>query len=178
MITGQNDQQESKHLLCRSSEYVNHCKLDAGSSNLYFFTGPNGNSTSIYLRKHCDNLLILAADALMIHCINTRAMVYENFSVLSPVPYLPLVLKLKKKHVHYRYQQSRQQGEIIGFSKLITIIHSMSYGSLSLSSLSAIFQLHVQYVAKGIGACKKSLYNQPKPYFFKKIIVKSFLHRF
>ena len=27
---------------------------------------------------------------------------------------------------------------------------------------------YIQYVAKSIGACiKKSLYNQPKPYFFK-----------
>jgi len=29
------------------------CKLDAGSSNLYSFTGPNVCSTSIYLGKHC-----------------------------------------------------------------------------------------------------------------------------
>ena len=28
------------------------CKLDAGSSNLYCFTGPNVHSTSIYLGKH------------------------------------------------------------------------------------------------------------------------------
>ena len=37
----------------------------------------------------------------------------------------------------------------------------------------------IQYVAKSIATCKKkSLYNQPKPYFFQKIIVKSFLDRF
>ena len=29
---------------------------------------------------------------------------------------------------------------------------------------------YVQYVAKSIGARKKSLYNQPKPYFFKKLL--------
>ena len=29
----------------------------------------------------------------------------------------------------------------------------------------------IQYVAKGIATCKKnSLYNQPKPYFFKKLL--------
>ena len=40
------------------------CKLDAGSSNLYSFTGPNVHSTSIYLglvyvdwRTHCMSLL-------------------------------------------------------------------------------------------------------------------------
>jgi hypothetical protein len=64
---------------------VNHCKLDAGSSNSYFFTGPNGNSTSIYLGKHCDNLLILAADALMIHCINTTLGMTAIYWIISYV---------------------------------------------------------------------------------------------
>jgi hypothetical protein len=31
------------------------CKLDAGSSNSYSFTGPNVHSTSIYLEKHCNS---------------------------------------------------------------------------------------------------------------------------
>ena len=33
------------------------CKLDAGSSNSYSFTGPNVQSTSIYLGKYCSILL-------------------------------------------------------------------------------------------------------------------------
>ena len=37
----------------------------------------------------------------------------------------------------------------------------------------------VWHLSKVFGKCKKkSLYNQPKPYFFQKIIVKSFLDRF
>jgi hypothetical protein len=39
--------------------------------------------------------------------------------------------------------------------------------------------IKIQSFVKSIGKCKKkSLYNQPKPYFFQKIIVKSFLDRF
>ena len=39
--------------------------------------------------------------------------------------------------------------------------------------------IKIQSSVKSIGKCKKkSLYNQPKPYFFQKIIVKSFLDRF
>ena len=50
-ITRQNDQKEYEHLLCGVCEMS--CKLDAGSSNLYSFNGPNVHSTSIYLGKHC-----------------------------------------------------------------------------------------------------------------------------
>ena len=39
--------------------------------------------------------------------------------------------------------------------------------------------IKIQSSVKSIGKCKKkSLYNQPKPYFFQKIIVKLFLDRF
>jgi hypothetical protein len=35
--------------------------------------------------------------------------------------------------------------------------------------LVSLMERHIQYVAKSIGACKKkSLYNEPKPYFLSK----------
>jgi hypothetical protein len=34
------------------------------------------------------------------------------------------------------------------------------------------------HLSKVFGNVKKSLYNQPKPYFFQKIIVKSFLDKY
>ena len=37
----------------------------------------------------------------------------------------------------------------------------------SLFIIKYIIHYYIQYVAKSIATCKNSLYNQPKPYFFK-----------
>jgi hypothetical protein len=50
---------------------------------------------------------------------------------------------------------------------------------IKLTDTSNIKIIKIQSSVKSIGKCKKkSLYNQPKPYFVQKIIVKSFLDRF
>ena len=47
-----------------------------------------------------------------------------------------------------------------------------------LKKLTEIIKIQSEICLKYWEMQKKSLYNQPKPYFFQKIIVKSFLDRF
>ena len=43
--------------------------------------------------------------------------------------------------------------------------------SVAFKIIVFFIHVHKQYVAKSIATCKKkSLYNQPKPYFFKKLL--------
>jgi hypothetical protein len=59
--------------------------------------------------------------------------------------------------------------------KVANKLHVSKFSSLEYNEKSCEYSA-IQYVAKSISTCKKkSLYNQPKPYFFIKIIVKSFL---
>jgi hypothetical protein len=54
------------------------CKLDAGSSNSYSFTGPNVHSTSIYRGKHCSLSVFQMDNRVYYYYYNSYIYIYSE----------------------------------------------------------------------------------------------------